>query len=181
MNHGKGYPSLGYWSSKLFSLPPIWRPLLCLSLVSAAQPCSESQSMCLQLLNTLSTTAPRAGNAIRGSARPAGSASLLSGRSRQPPIFLFVLSYPSVVYRVTILHLSCSEHFQCVSSRRLITFLPSVFDDTAVAAIKLVGHYIWTVQMFCLFVRVDKCESWYATNLPFIIVRQVGEPVLNVF
>lgn len=51
---------------------------------------------------------------------------------------------------------------------RFIAFLLSDFDDTAVAAIKLVGQSRRSCAYFlCFFsatVQVDKSDSWYATN-----------------
>lgn len=113
---------------------------------------------------------PRAGNAIRGSACPAGSAPQLSGWSGQLPIFLFVLSDPSAVSRVTILHLSsCKDNLQylCVILEVFCFFL-SNFDDTAAAAFEVVGQSTRNCAYFLSFfkasVQVDKFESWYAKN-----------------
>lgn len=143
------------------------------------------QSLSQSIYNSVTPSAqqlpqPRAGNAIRGSACPAGSAPQLSGWSGQLPIFLFVLSDPSAVSRVTILHLSsCIYNLQymCVSSWRFIALLLSNFDDTAVAAFKVVGKSRRTCALFLSFfkvsVQVDKSDSWYATK-PSLSYSETG-------
>lgn len=130
---------------------------------------------------------PRAGNAIRGSACPAGSALQLSGWSGQLPIFLFILSDPSAVSRVTILHLSsCKDNLQymCVILEVYCFF----FYPTLMTQLRL--HSKWwdnpreTVHIPFLFLkRVSKWTNLKADmpKTPLCpIVRQVGEPVLHL-
>lgn len=127
---------------------------------------------------------PQAGNAIRGSARPAGSAQLCSSLC----LFSLYSHTPHLSSPKAALQLSYYEDNLCVSVCYIwphIVFFCSDFDDTAAAAIRLVGlsrRCIFPVPLFFLSLSKGtnlKGDMPLTSACPF--VRQVGQPVLCDF
>lgn len=105
---------------------------------------------------------PRAGNAIRGSARPAGSALLLSGWGRQLTVILSVLDYPSAVSLATF---TTCPFIRTMNIVRLCMcfILKLIFYSFFTAAVTFVGQSGGNCGYIHSFFPVQ-FENWYAQN-----------------